>query len=144
MYVAFKGSKAQHDEALFYRGPREVPLTSGVAIDTTQGARWLLRGWKWMAIAALAGAVAGLVGAQLVTPRFTATTELTIAPSNLQVAPNDLYATNIQSDSQILDVESKMRLITSGNVLRRVVDKLSLQDDPEFNEKPALFDLGGL
>lgn len=144
MYVAFKGSKAQHDEALFYRGPREVPPTSGVAIDTTQVARWLLRGWKWMAIAALAGAVAGLVGAQLVTPRFTATTELTIARSNLLVAPNDLYATNMQSDSQILDVESKMRMITSGNVLRRVTDGLRLKDDPEFAGRPRLFDLGAL
>lgn len=95
-------------------------------------------GWPWLVVAALGGAVAAVGAGQLVTPRFTATTELTIAPSNLLIAPNDLYATNIQSDSQILDVESKMRMISSGNVLRRVVEELGLGNDPEFAPSPWL------
>jgi uncharacterized protein involved in exopolysaccharide biosynthesis len=114
------------------------------AIGTAEIAGWLLRGWMWILIAALVGALAGVVAAQLLTPRFTATTEITIAPSNLLVAPNDLYANNIQSDSQILDVESKMRMITSGNVLRQVVDKLDLKNAPEFADKLPLLGLGAL
>lgn len=110
-------------------------------VSVAQVAGWLLRGWIWLLFAALVGGVAAIGATRLITPRFTATTELTIAPSNLLIAPNDLYATNIQSDSQILDVESKMRMITSGNVLRRVVDELALKSDPEFAGKPSLFDI---
>ncbi|WP_162262495.1 GumC family protein [Bosea sp. Root483D1] len=113
------------------------------AVSATHVLRWLLRGWLWMPVAAFVGAVAAVGVTFVLTPRFTATTELTIAPSNLLIAPNDLYATNIQSDSQILDVESKMRMISSGNVLRRVVDELALKTDPEFAGQPSLFSLWG-
>lgn len=114
------------------------------AIDVMQVAGWLLRGWRWMLIAALVGAIVGVGATQLVTPRFTAMTELTISPSNLVVTPNDLYTNNVQSDSQILDIESKMRTITSGNVLRRVIDKLDLTNDAEFADRLRLFDLSWL
>jgi uncharacterized protein involved in exopolysaccharide biosynthesis len=102
------------------------------ALGPAQVLDWLVDGRSWLVAAALGGAVAAFGAGQIVTPRFTATTELTIAPSNLLIAPNDLYAANIQSDSQILDVESKMRMISSGNVLRRVVEELHLTKDPEF------------
>ncbi|WP_225715939.1 GumC family protein [Bradyrhizobium semiaridum] len=116
----------------------------GAAISAMQVAGWLLRGWRWIVAAVLAGAIAGVGITQLMTPKFTAITELTIPPTNLVVTPNDLYTANFQSDSQILDIESKMRTITSGNVLRRVIDKLGLIGDPEFADKPRLLDLGWL
>jgi polysaccharide biosynthesis transport protein len=144
MYTFANSNNMQRDEGVFYPISAEAGRTHGVGVGAADIAGWLLRGWMSMLIAALVGALAGVVIAQLLTPRFTATTEITIAPSNLLVAPNDLYATNIQSDSQILDVESKMRMITSGNVLRQVVDKLDLRNDPEFADKPRLFGLGGL
>ncbi len=144
MYFATESSNMQRDDALSYPRAGVANLASGTTIGAAQVAGWLLRGWLWILIAALVGAIAGVIVAQLMTPRFTVMTDITIAPSNLHVAPNDLYATNIQSDSQILDVESKMRLITSGNVLHRVVDKLGLRNDPEFAEKPRLFDLAAL
>jgi succinoglycan biosynthesis transport protein ExoP len=144
MYTAANGSQVQRDEGFFYPSPAEAIPVPDVAIGAAQIAEWLFRGWMWILITTLIGALAGVVVAQLLTPRFTTTTDITIAPSNLLVAPNDLYATNIQSDSQILDVESKMRMIRSGNVLRRVVDRLDLKNDPEFADKPrsfgALFD----
>lgn len=144
MYTVTDTSKMQRDDGLSRRGAAVAIAIPGVAIDAFQVAGWVLRGWLWILIAILAGAIAGVGLTQLLTPRFTATTDLTIATSNLLVTPNDLYATNLQSDSQILDVESKMRMITSGNVLRRVVDKLGLRTDPEFADKPRLFDLGAL
>jgi succinoglycan biosynthesis transport protein ExoP len=144
MYTFANSNNMQRDEGVLYPISAEAGRAHGVAIGAADIAGWLLRGWMSMLIAALVGALAGVVVAQLLTPRFTATTEITIAPSNLLVAPNDLYATNIQSDSQILDVESKMRMITSGNVLRQVVDKLDLRNDGEFADKPRLFGLGGL
>ncbi|MGX1788307.1 GumC family protein [Bosea sp. NPDC055332] len=139
MYLTTDTSKMRREDDVPY--PRAVDLapTPIRVISATQVLGWLQRGWFWMPIAALIGAVAAVGVTFLLTPRFTATTELTIAPSNLLIAPNDLYAANVQSDSQILDVESKMRMISSGNVLRRVVDELALKTEPEFTSKPPLF-----
>jgi polysaccharide biosynthesis transport protein len=142
MYIAANSS--HRDDGFFSQSSGTAIPAPGVSIDAGHIAGWLLRGWMWILAAMLLGAVAGVAIALMLTPRFTATTDLTIAPSNLLVAPNDLYATNIQTDSQILDVESKMRMITSGNVLRRVVDALDLKDDPEFADKAPMFGLGAL
>ncbi|MFN5483822.1 MAG: Wzz/FepE/Etk N-terminal domain-containing protein, partial [Bradyrhizobium sp.] len=140
MYTATDSNRSRRDDAAY----RAMSATASAVISPMQVAGLLLQGWRWILVAILAGAIVGVGATQLVTPRFTAITDLTISPSNLMVTPNDLYATNIQSDSQILDVESKMRTITSGNVLRRVIDKLGLRNDPEFADKMRLFDLGWL
>jgi polysaccharide biosynthesis transport protein len=141
MYLTTDSSKMRPRDEAHYRRSLELPPPPVRTINATRILGWLLRGWLWMLVAALVGAVAAVGITRLLTPRFTATTELTIAPSNLLIAPNDLYATNIQSDSQILDVESKMRMISSGNVLRRVADELALKSEPEFATKPPLFGL---
>ncbi|WNJ88577.1 GumC family protein [Bosea sp. 685] len=138
MYFSADDGKMRREGGAPYRRTVELVPAPIRVISAAQILGWLLRGWLWLVIAALLGAIAAVGGAQLLTPRFTATTELTIAPSNLLIAPNDLYATNIQSDAQILDVESKMRMIVSGNVLRRVIDQLGLRNDPEFASKPSL------
>ncbi|MGY3440984.1 MULTISPECIES: GumC family protein [unclassified Bradyrhizobium] len=143
MYTATDNSRSRRSDAAYVTvsGAASAPAA---LISPIQIAVWLLQGWRWILVAALVGAIAAVGATQLVTPRFTAITDLTISPSNLVVTPNDLYVTNIQSDSQILDVESKMRTITSGNVLRRVIDKLGLRNDPEFSDKWRLFDLSWL
>lgn len=141
MYLTTDNSKTRPGDEAPYRRTVELVPPPAPSIGATQVLGWLLRGWLWVLVAALVGTVAAVGVTCLLTPRFTATTELTIAPSNLLIAPNDLYATNIQSDSQILDVESKMRMISSGNVLRRVVDQLGLKSDSEFASKPPLFGL---
>lgn len=143
MYTATDNSRPPRNDAAFRMVSGTVSAPAAV-ISAMQVAGWLLQGWRWILVAALAGAIAGVGATQLVTPRFTAITDLTISPSNLLVTPNDLYASNIQTDSQILDVESKMRTITSGNVLRRVIDKLGLKNDPEFADKWRMLDLSWL
>lgn len=143
MYLTTDSSRMRPGDDVPYRPIIEPASPPVRTVTLLQMLGWLLRGWLWMLVAALVGAVAAVGITRLLTPRFTATTELTIAPSNLLVTPNDLYAANVQSDSQILDVESKMRMISSGNVLRRVVDQLQLKSDPEFAAKPALFGLLG-
>ncbi|HEV7323826.1 MAG TPA: GumC family protein [Bosea sp. (in: a-proteobacteria)] len=144
MYLTTDSSRMRRAEEASYRPNVELVAPPVRAISAAQVLGWLLRSWPWMPVAALVGAVAAVGATFLLTPRYTATTELTIAPSNLLVAPNDLYASNIQSDSQILDVESKMRMISSGNVLRRVVEDLALRTDPEFAGKPPLLGLLGI
>lgn len=94
---------------------------------------WLLRYWWLIVLMAALGFAAGVGFGKLSKPRFTAGTDILVAPSNLQLVPNDVYATSQQAESQLMDIESKLRLLTSGNVLQRVVDELKLQNDPEFN-----------
>ncbi|MCJ2041940.1 cellulase family glycosylhydrolase [Methylobacterium sp. J-059] len=120
------------------------PARTPRAPDLAEVSGWLLRRWAWLLVATLLGGLAGYLFTRSVTPRFTATTDLVVAPSNLRVVTNDLYAQNLQSDAQILDVESKMRVVTSSNVLRRVADRLALANAPEFNRKPALIDVGAM
>ena len=93
---------------------------------------WLMRGLKWIIVLAVLGLLAGYGFSLVAKPRFTAYTDLVVDPANLQVVSNDLYQTNFDQNAQLLDVESKLRVLTSGNVLARVVDELDLQNDPEF------------
>ncbi|MCS6760371.1 MAG: hypothetical protein MO852_16670 [Candidatus Devosia euplotis] len=70
----------------------------------------------------------------LIKPRFTSYSDMLLDPSNLQVMADDIYARNIQNETQLLDVESKMRVLTSTNVLASVVQSLDLENDPDLME----------
>lgn len=94
---------------------------------------WLVRGKYLIALAVLAGVVAALAYALTATPRYTVYTDIVVDPANLQVVSDDVFANNPQRDSQLLEVESKLRVLTSRNVLERVIDELNLTEDPEFN-----------
>ncbi len=93
---------------------------------------WLRAGLTAALVLALAGAFAGGVYGLLAKKRFTVATDIMINPANLQVMDNDLFAQSSQVDSQVLNARSKQRVLTSRNVLSRVVDELNLGDDPEF------------
>jgi uncharacterized protein involved in exopolysaccharide biosynthesis len=78
----------------------------------------------------------GLVGAAvaLSTPhKYEAATELLVDPRDLKVSDRDLTETGLTSDALLALVENQVRVITSGTVLNKVVDKLKLDEDPEFN-----------
>jgi len=100
---------------------------------------WLRKGFRTALLLALLGGMAGGAFAVLSKPRYTVGTDILINPANLQVVANDLYQQPGQVDSQVLDARSKLRVLTSGNVLSRVVDELKLTDDPEFfDPRPSL------
>lgn len=107
--------------------PRELP-----ALDVAAALTWLKRGMIWIAILAVVGAIAGYGYSMVAKPKFTAYTDLVVDPANLQLVTNDLYASSFDQNAQLLDVESKLRVLTSGNVLARVVSELNLHTDPEF------------
>jgi succinoglycan biosynthesis transport protein ExoP len=102
---------------------------------------WLRDGLLWIVGATVLCVAAALIYAMSAQPRYTVYTELVIDPSNLQVVNDDVFASNPQRDSQLLEVESKLRILTSRNVLTRVIDSMNLTQDPEF-VKPGI--LGGI
>lgn len=93
---------------------------------------WLMA-YKLVILAtAVVGGLAAIAFLQLTPPRYTTTAELLVEPTDLNVVADDIFSQNAQRDSQLLAVESKLRLVTSGNVLERVVTSLNLANDPEF------------
>lgn len=93
---------------------------------------WLRRGWLWIVGATILCVMGAFVYAQTASPRYTVYTDLVIDPANLQVVNDDVFGSNLLRDSQLLEVESKMRVLTSRNVLARVIDSMNLTQDPEF------------
>lgn len=93
---------------------------------------WLKAGLAAALALALVGALAGAAYGIMAKKRYTVATDVLINPVNLQVMDNDLYPQSSQVDGQVLTTRSKQRVLTSRNVLARVVDDLDLGKDPEF------------
>ncbi|CAN7603797.1 MULTISPECIES: GumC family protein [unclassified Ensifer] len=122
-----------HVGGLFF--PR-LHLVSQIGVD--DGIRWLRDGMLWIIAAVTICTFAALVYAMTASPRYTVYTDIVVDPSNLNVVSDDVFTSNPQRDAQLLEVESKLRILTSRNVLARVIDELQLTRDPEF-VKPASF-----
>ncbi|MCB1411619.1 MAG: GumC family protein [Xanthobacteraceae bacterium] len=90
-------------------------------------------------IAAIAGAclLAALAAALLMSPRFVSDIKILVDPRGLQILPNDLNPNAASTDVTFAILDSQVQLITSTEVLRRVIDKLHLTDDPEFGPDAA-------
>ncbi|MET3926719.1 GumC family protein [Devosia sp. 2618] len=114
------------------RAPANSPTPPAITPATIIG--WLLRFWYLVVALAVVGAIAGLAAGTLIKPRFTSYSDMLLDPSSLQVVADDLYARNVQGDAQLLDVESKMRVLTSNNVLTSVVNTLNLADSADLME----------
>jgi uncharacterized protein involved in exopolysaccharide biosynthesis len=107
---------------------------------------WMRGGLVAALVLAVVGSVAGGAYAVLSPPKYTVATDILIDPANLQVVSDDLFQQPGQVDSALLNAGSKLRVLTSGNVLTRVVDKLNLVADKEFYDPtPGLLSgiLGG-
>lgn len=122
--------------------PREEPLAFGgrlfprlhelhrLGVDDVVA--WMHRGMLWILAVVVIGISAAAFYGLTAAPRYTVYTDVVVDPSNLNVVSDDVFTTNPQRDAQLLEVESKLRVLTSRNVLARVVEKLDLEQDPEF------------
>src|SRR5262249_2289561 len=95
---------------------------------------------KWLITAVTLGSVFGaFLFVLLTTHYYTAVTQLLIDPSDLRALDNGVTTTAQLADATVLQVESQVRVLTSDNVLRRVIAKEALDNDPEFtNNKTSL------
>jgi len=109
-------------------------------IDAWRVLAWLRERVVIIALIALVGALAGGGFAILSKPRFTSHADILVNPSHLQLVNDDLFTQNVQGDSQLMEVESKLRVLTGGNVLQKVVAQLDLANDAEFVPPPGWLD----
>jgi len=82
----------------------------------------------------------------LIPPKYAAFTRVLIDPRGLQVVEKDLTPRSNSAEGQFAIVESQMRVMTSDEVLRPVIDSEKLLTDPEFGGKKddASFDIRGM
>src|SRR6185437_9075178 len=74
----------------------------------------------------------------VVKPTYTSTAEVYVDPRDRPTPKEDpSEKSNVPGDGLLL-VESQLRIITSGEVLSRVVDKMELFEDPEFDGRGGL------
>jgi uncharacterized protein involved in exopolysaccharide biosynthesis/Mrp family chromosome partitioning ATPase len=85
-----------------------------------------------IAMAALICACAAVMIGKSLTPRYAATAQLYVDPRELQLVDRELTPRSQDIAGLSMVVESQARLITSNNVLLRVIEDTRLDKDPEF------------
>jgi uncharacterized protein involved in exopolysaccharide biosynthesis len=93
----------------------------------------LIRRRKMAIVATMVGALIGMgLFVAVVTPQYTAVTQILIDPSELRAVDNGLTSANQMPEAVVIQVETQVRVLTSDNVLRRVVAGEKLDRDAEF------------
>jgi len=85
-----------------------------------------------IAMAALICACAAVMIGKSLSPRYAATAQLYVDPRELQLVDRELTPRSQDISGLSMVVESQARLITSNNVLLRVIEDTKLDRDPEF------------
>jgi uncharacterized protein involved in exopolysaccharide biosynthesis len=135
----------RHERLIQQFVDRRRPVVHSWQPQADRLVRWLRRRIDLVVIVTLVGGIGGFAFGTFTPPRFTATTDMLVDPAKLQIVADDIYDSGAAREAQLLDAEGKLRILTSGNVLARVVADLDLQTDPEF-VPPAtgsLFGFGG-
>lgn len=109
-------------------------------IDPMQVVRGIARSKLLIVAMTILGATLGVAIALSTPKKYEATAELIVDPRDLKLTDRDLTQSALASDATLAIVENQVRVLTSGTVLNKVVDKLNLVNDPEFNGQ----DSGGL
>ncbi|MGH6674656.1 MAG: GumC family protein [Xanthobacteraceae bacterium] len=98
----------------------------------------LWRGWTTILCTTVVCLLLAVLLALIVPHRYTAVTEILIDPADLRGVANDPSPSTQASDTALLVVDSQVRVLTSDDVLRRVVDSQKLAQDPEFVGRPSV------
>ena len=99
------------------------------------------------------GAIAGVFFALATPKKYYSATEILFDPRDLQIVDRELTGGNLPSDATLALIENQVAIIKSSVVLNKVVERLKLAEDPEFNGEGgsllsmlnprALFSFGG-
>jgi uncharacterized protein involved in exopolysaccharide biosynthesis len=128
-YAAFEPRYAGDEQRSF----REDDDGWKPLIDPMQVVRGIVRSKLLIVAMTILGATLGVAIALSTPKKYEATAELIVDPRDLKLTDRDLTQSVVASDATLAIVENQVRVLTSGTVLNKVVDKLNLVNDPEFN-----------
>ncbi|RWJ24956.1 MAG: succinoglycan biosynthesis protein exop [Mesorhizobium sp.] len=128
-YAAFEPRYAGDEQRSF----REDDDGWKPLIDPMQVVRGVARSKLLIVAMTILGATLGVAIALSTPKKYEATAELIVDPRDLKLTDRDLTQSVVASDATLAIVENQVRVLTSGTVLNKVVDKLNLVNDPEFN-----------
>ncbi|CAH2395708.1 GumC family protein [Mesorhizobium escarrei] len=128
-YAAFDSRYAGDEQ----RSSREEDDRWKPLIDPMQVVRGIARSKLLIVAMTILGATLGVAIALSTPKKYEATAELIVDPRDLKLTDRDLTQSVVASDATLAIVENQVRVLTSGTVLNKVVDKLNLVNDPEFN-----------
>jgi capsular exopolysaccharide synthesis family protein len=116
----------------------------GIDLMSLFGTLW--RGKWWIMLCATIGLLLGGVYAtQVAVPKYSSTTVLAIQASQPSLVDIQSVVSGVSSESESINTE--IEVIRSRGLMERVVTKLSLLEDPEFNPslvQPSWFSVSGL
>lgn len=97
---------------------------------------------RWIILATtVAGAALGIMIALSMPKKFESVAELLVDPRDIKISDRNVTEGGLPNDATLAIVENQVKVLTSGNVLAKVVDKLNLAADPEFNGDEKSFGL---
>nr|WP_202330341.1 GNVR domain-containing protein [Mesorhizobium sp. L-8-3] len=102
-------------------------------IDPMKVIMGIVNARRLIAATTVLGALLGIAVALSTPKKYEAVAEILFDPRDLKLVDRELTQSGLPSDATLALVENQVRVITSGSVLNKVVDKLNLADDPEFN-----------
>jgi len=94
--------------------------------------------WTLIAFCVAALAIAAGIYGLTAQKRYVATTQLLIDTRGLKVVEGDVNQRFENAETLNADLESQMRILMSNSVLRAVVDREHLTNDPDFVPRPGL------
>ena len=109
------------------------------AIDLRQLQDFFHRRWRLILAAALAVMLLAFLVMLTIAPRYTATAQVLLEPRKEKIFGADSVMPELNLETG--NVDSQLSVIQSINLLRRVVEKQKLTQDPEFGKSasPGLF-----
>ena len=102
-------------------------------IDVTilLGSVWRFR--RLIIATTVLGAVAGVMIALSTPKQYYAENRIFVDPREVRLTDDDLRNQLMSTEAMLAMTDSQVEILSSNNVLSRVVDKLNLTRDPEFN-----------
>jgi polysaccharide biosynthesis transport protein len=115
----------------------EAPAAPSPEIDLFKICSALWRGRTTILLTTAACLLLTVLFVLLAPHRYTAATEILIDPTDLRALANEPTPSTQASDTALLLIDSQVRVLSSDDVLRRVVDSQGLAHDPEFASGPS-------
>jgi succinoglycan biosynthesis transport protein ExoP len=106
-------------------------LNAAQGFDLHEGLSFVWRQWKIIASAAVIAVLIGVILTLTQTPRYSATALVLLDPQK-QTAPTPGSDQNTYGDVSDAVIDNQIAIIRSTAFLKRVVERIHLESDPEF------------